>query len=839
MSIESRPLDLPPLDASTAMGPGPVADGEGAAQATPPARRSRGNGHARDTGATPAKPTRITAPRAPRPGAPPPPAATTGTAATGTPVPGAAPASKVTLATNGETAPAPAPVTRRARAPRAPRPQEATLEQKRENLLASLRRHYPNADLGRVERAFDFAVEAHAGQKRASGEDFVTHPIEAAQILADLGIDPVAVQGELLHDVPEDTEYSLADIEERFGPSVARLVDGVTKLSRFSTQTYEQHQAENIRKMLLAMADDIRIVLIKLADRLHNMRTISALPRDKQVRIARQTMEIYAPLAERLGIWQIKWELEDLAFKALEPDRFREMARDLELRRRHRESYVERAIAALKPELEQAGIRAEISGRPKHIYGIHRKMERESANMYDLYAIRVLVDDVKDCYAALGVVHSLWRPIPGQFDDYIAVPKNNLYQSLHTAVIALDGRALEIQIRTHTMHQVAEFGIAAHWRYKEGGGKDSKSDRAYDAKLTWLRELMDWQRDVSDATEFVEGIKLDIFRDQVFVFTPKGEVKDLPAGATPLDFAYRIHTDVGHRTIGAKVNNRLVRLDYKLQNGDIVEIQTTKSEHGPSRDWLDVVKTSHAKEKIRAWFKRKDRDENIVHGRESLERELRRLARRSLAAVGQDRLLDTAHSYNFDNLDDFFAAVGYGAIGATAVVMKLGVVDDTERVLPTEAPPSAARPTAGVKVKGAGSLEVRFAKCCQPIPGDPVVGFVTRGRGATIHLQSCANIVNEREIERLIPVEWEAAGARTYPISIRVDAYDRTGLLNDITQVVAGEKVNIVAAGVHTSPDHMATVTATIQVSSVAQLAHVMSRIEQVRDVTSVQRDLG
>jgi GTP pyrophosphokinase len=748
-------------------------------------------------------------------------------------------------ATNGHTPTAEAAAAQatptKARAPRRrPPTTEDTLEHKREHLLASVRKHYPNADLSRVERAFDFAVEAHGDQRRVSGEPFVTHPIEAAQILADLGIDPVAIQGELLHDVPEDTEYTLVDIEERFGPTVARLVDGVTKLGKLSTHTYEQQQAENIRKMLLAMADDIRIVLIKLADRLHNMRTISALPREKQVRIAKQTMEIYAPLAERLGIWQVKWELEDLAFKVLEPERFREMARDLELRRRHRESYVERAIAALRPQLEKAGIHAEISGRPKHIYGIYKKMQRDTANMYDLYAIRVLVDDVQDCYAALGVVHSLWRPIPGQFDDYIAVPKNNLYQSLHTAVIALDGIALEIQIRTHAMHQVAEFGIAAHWRYKEGGaGKDSKSDRAYDAKLTWLRQLMDWQRDVSDATEFVEGIKLDIFRDQVFVFTPRGDVIDLPAGSTPLDFAYRIHTDVGHRTIGAKVNNRLVRLDYKLQNGDIVEIQTTKTEHGPSRDWLDVVRTSHAKEKIRQWFKRKDRDENIVHGREALERELRRLARKSIATVGPERLTETARTYNFDNLDDFYAAIGYGAIGATAVVMKLGVVDDTERVLPTEAPPTTSRPTGGVKVKGAESLEVRFAKCCQPIPGDPVVGFVTRGRGATIHLQTCANVVNEKEIARLIPVEWEAAGARTYPISIRIDAYDRPGLLNDITQIVAGEKVNIVSAAVRTSSDHTATVTATIQVSSVSQLAHVMSRIEQVRDVTTVQRELA
>ncbi|HEY7701818.1 MAG TPA: bifunctional (p)ppGpp synthetase/guanosine-3',5'-bis(diphosphate) 3'-pyrophosphohydrolase, partial [Candidatus Limnocylindrales bacterium] len=454
-------------------------------------------------------------------------------------------------------------------------PGEIDLEALRTALKASIAEHHPNADLAGVDRAFDVAVEAHDGQKRATGEPYVTHPIASAQIVAELGIDPVAIEAALLHDVPEDTEYSLTDLEERFGAEVAHLVDGVTKLSRFSTHSHEQQQAENIRKMLLAMAEDIRVVLIKLADRLHNMRTLYGLPSEKQVRIARQTMEIYAPLAERLGIWQIKWELEDLAFKVLEPERFRELARLLDTRRKGRESYIDRAIAELRPKLEAAGIEADLEGRPKHIFSIWKKMQRKSAEfgeIYDVYAIRVLVDEVRDCYAALGIVHSLWRPIPGQFDDYIAVPKNNLYQSLHTAVIALDGKPLEIQIRTHQMHQVSEVGIAAHWRYKEG----TKSDREYDAKLAWLRQLMDWQRDVSesDATEFVEGIKLDIFQDQVFVFTPKGDIKDLPAGATPLDFAYRIHTDVGHRTIGAKVNNRLVPLDYRLKNGDIVEIVT-------------------------------------------------------------------------------------------------------------------------------------------------------------------------------------------------------------------------------------------------------------------------
>ncbi len=697
---------------------------------------------------------------------------------------------------------------------------------------------HPAADLAPVDQAFDLAVKAHEGQKRATGEAYVTHPIASAQILAELGIDTTAIQAALLHDVPEDTEYSLTDVEEAFGAEVAQLVDGVTKLSKFSTHSHEQQQAENIRKMLLAMAQDIRVVLIKLADRLHNMRTLYGLQSEKQQRIARQTMEIYAPLAERLGIWQMKWELEDLAFKTLEPERFRELAKLLDTRRKGRETYIERAIAELTPKLEAAGIEADLQGRPKHIYSIWKKMERKSAEfgeIYDVYAIRILVDDVRDCYAALGIVHSLWRPIPGQFDDYIAVPKNNLYQSLHTAVIALDGKPLEIQIRTQAMHQVSEVGIAAHWRYKEG----TKSDREYDAKLAWLRQLLDWQRDVSDATEFVEGIKLDIFQDQVFVFTPRGDIKDLPAGATPLDFAYRIHTDVGHRTIGSKVNNRLVPLDYRLKNGDIVEIVTTKGEHGPSRDWMNLVKTSHAREKIRQWFKRKDRDENIAHGRESLERELRRLARTSIASVGSDQIAEVAKHYSYDTLDDFFAAIGYGAVSAQTVVMRLGVVDDTQGTLPTVAPPQKQERTGGIRVKGVGDLLVRFAKCCHPIPGDPIVGFITRGKGVTVHLQTCPTIVNEREVSRLIDVEWESAPTETYPIAIRVEAYDRTGLLSDITQVVAENKVNIVAAHVGVTPDHTAVVTATIQVASVSQLARVMGRIETLKDVISVQRDVG
>ncbi len=720
----------------------------------------------------------------------------------------------------------------------APKRHKSPVETQADQLVTSVVEYDHDADVATLRRAIVFAIDAHGDQRRASGEPYVTHPIASAQILAELDSDPFAIQAALLHDVPEDTGYALSDIEERFGSEVAQLVDGVTKLGKFSTLSHEQQQAENIRKMFLAMADDIRVVLIKLADRLHNMRTLAALPPEKQLRIARQTLEIYAPLAERLGIWQIKWELEDLAFKILEPARFRELAKLLDTRRKGRESFIDRAIAELEPRLKAAGIEADLSGRPKHIYSIWKKMQRKSAEfgeIYDVYAIRILVDDVRDCYAALGTVHALWRPIPGQFDDYIAVPKNNLYQSLHTAVIALDGKPLEIQIRTHAMHQVSEVGIAAHWRYKEG----SKAEREYDAKLAWLRQLMDWQRDVSDATEFVEGVKLDIFQDQVFVFTPKGDIKDLPAGATPLDFAYRIHTDVGHRTIGAKVNNRLVPLDYRLKNGDIVEIVTTRGGHGPSRDWLNLVRTSHAREKIRQWFKRQERDENIVHGREALDRELRRLARTSTAVVGQDRLLEVARQLNYDSIDDFLAAVGYGAVSAQSVVMRLGVVDDAQTALPTVAPPPSPARAGGVRVKGVGDLLVRFARCCHPIPGDPIQGFITRGKGVTVHLRTCPTVLNEREVSRLIDVEWEAAPMQTYPIAVRVEAYDRTGLLSDITQVVAEAKVNILAADVAVGPDHTAVVRATLEVASVSQLARVLGRIEQLKDVITVQRDLG
>jgi GTP pyrophosphokinase len=706
-----------------------------------------------------------------------------------------------------------------------------------ESVIAEARRHRPSINVGLIERAHGVAATAHESQLRASGEPYISHPVEVAFYLAGMQMDAETIAAALLHDVPEDTDFTLADIEKRFGREVTRLVDGVTKLSKFgSARSMEEQQAENIRKMFLAMAEDVRVVIIKLADRLHNMRTLQYLPDDKQLRIARQSMEIYAPLAHRLGMWQIKWELEDLSFKYLEPDAYRKLVDMLADRRKARESFVNKSIGILRKELAKVGIEAEISGRPKHLYSIAKKMERKGAEfseIYDIHAVRVLVAEVQDCYAALGVVHSIWRPIPGQFDDYIAMPKANMYQSLHTAVIGPDAKPLEVQIRTSQMHDIAEAGIAAHWRYKEG----SRGDRRYDEKLAWVRQLIDWQREVVDATEFVEGLKLDVFQDQVFVFTPKGDVKDLPAGAGPLDFAYRIHTDVGHRTIGAKVNNRLVPLDYRLRNGDIVEIVTTKAAHGPSRDWLNIVRTSHAREKIRAWFKHQQRDENISQGKELLDRELRRLAHETLSSVDGARLMEIAQQHHFREIDDFYAAIGYGAVSPASVVSKLEIHDDVEITLPETAPPSKPA-SAGVRVNGVGDLLVRFAKCCSPIPGDEIAGYVTRGKGVTVHRANCPSVLSERDIERLIDVEWELAGQQTYPITVRISALDRPGLLNEITNVVAEYKVNIVAASISTHADGSAIITATLKVTSLQQLSRVLSRIERLRDVTSVTREV-
>ncbi len=704
-------------------------------------------------------------------------------------------------------------------------------------LVAEVLRHYPDGDAELVRRAYAYANDAHAGQRRVSGEAYITHPAAVALLVAELGMDPATVAAALLHDVPEDTAKTTEDIRKDFGDEIGRLVEGVTKLSRLSGQSRDQHQAENIRKMLLAMADDLRVVIIKLCDRLHNMRTLAPLPPDKQKRIARQTMDIYAPLAHRLGIWQIKWELADLAFKYLEPDQYREIAAQLAARRQVRERYINETMKTLAHELEKAGIRAELAGRAKHLWSIVQKMRRKTVGfdeVYDVLAIRVIVEDVPSCYAALGVVHTLWPPIPGQFDDYIAVPKANMYQSLHTAVMGPGGQPVEIQVRTQDMHGLAEYGIAAHWRYKEGG----KSDRDYESKLAWVRQLLEWQHDVADAQEFVESLKVDVFQDEVFVFTPKGEVKALPAGATPIDFAYRIHTDVGHRTIGAKVNGRIMPLDHKLASGDIVEIVTSKAARGPSRDWLTMVRTPAAREKIRAWFKRSERDENITHGKDLLDRELKRISQRSLGDISDEDLSRVTGEMNLHDVDTLFASLGYGALTAAQVVTRLGITDDTELAIPEIAPPQPP-PTSrgGVNVRGVGDLLVRFGVCCNPVPGDKIVGYVTRGRGVTVHRSDCSNVRGTADKERLVDVEWERSSARTYPVAIRIEGWDRDGFLRDVAAVISENQVNLLALSARANPDKTATVNATLQVTSVEQLSRVLAKLESVHDVFSVHRD--
>jgi guanosine-3',5'-bis(diphosphate) 3'-pyrophosphohydrolase len=706
-----------------------------------------------------------------------------------------------------------------------------------DSVAAELQTHYPDGDVELVRRAYAYAAEAHEAQKRVSGEPYITHPAAVALLVAQLGMDPATVAAALLHDVPEDTSRTIDDIRREFGDEIARLVDGVTKLSQFSGTSAAEHQAENIRKMFLAMADDLRVVIVKLCDRLHNMRTLASLPEDKQRRIARQTIEIYAPLAHRLGIWQIKWELEDLAFKVLEPDHYKEVAEHLASRRQVRERYIDHAMKTLHSELEKAGVKADISGRAKHLWSIAQKMRRKNVGfneVYDLLAIRVIVADVPACYAALGVVHTLWPPVPGQFDDYIAVPKTNLYQSLHTAVMGPDGQPLEIQVRTQEMHALAEHGIAAHWKYKEGG----KRDPGYEEKLAWVRQLMEWQHDVADAQEFVESLKVDVFQDQVFVFTPKGEIKDLPAGSTPIDFAYRIHTDIGHRCIGAKVSGRIVPLDHRLQNGDIVEIITSKAARGPSRDWLTMVRTPGAREKIRQWFKRQQREENITHGRELLDKELRRISQRSLGDIPDAELQRVAERLQLHDADTMFASMGYGAISAAQVVTRLRVLDDQQLEIPDVAPaPPPPTSRGGVKVKGVGDLLVRFGVCCNPVPGDEVVGYITRGRGVTVHRNDCANVRGSGEQERLVEVDWDIGNARTYPVAIRIEGWDRGGFLRDVAGVISENQVQLVSLSANANPDKTAVVNATLQVTSIEQLSRVLAKLEGVRDVLSVSRD--
>jgi len=713
-------------------------------------------------------------------------------------------------------------------------------------LLDKVKEYLPEEKLSLVEDAFLFALKAHGNQLRLSGDPFISHPVETAMIVADLQLDETSVAAALLHDVPEDCGIPFSEIESRFGPEVKKLVEGVTRLDKISSQVQgvglkkiaeSEAQVESLRKMFVAMAEDIRVVLIKLADRLHNMRTLKALSPDKQQRIARETMDIYAPLAHRLGIWQLRWELEDLAFRYLQPNEYRQIARLIAARRATRERYIEKVSQILREELAKAGIKAEITGRPKSLYSAYQKMQKyasqgkEFSDIHDLLALRVLVDTVQDCYSALGIVHSLWRPLPDQFDDFIANPKETMYQALHSTVMCIGARPLEVQIRTYRMHRIAEYGVAAHWKYKEG----AKKDIAFEEKITWLRQLMEWQRELS-GTAFIESIKTDIFQDQVFVYTPKGEIKELPRGATPLDFAYRIHTNLGHRCVGAKVNGRLVSLDYQLRNGDTIEIMTTKADRGPSLDWLNTnlgyVRTNQARERIKQWFRRREKAENVERGREILEKELRRLG---ISFADRDRI---AGLFKYDLVDDFLAVIGCGDISPNQIALKLTAPEERpQQTPPPVAPPKSKASSSAVKVLGVGDLLTHIAPCCQPVPGDEIIGFITRSRGVTIHRKNCPNILNEDEKERLIKVEWGKAGL-SFPVNITVDGWDRVGLLRDITTRVSEEKMNITAVSLSDAErkDGTISIFLTLDVNNIGQLGRIFSKIEGVPGVINVIR---
>lgn len=691
-----------------------------------------------------------------------------------------------------------------------------------------------------VRRAMDFAVRFHGAQQRASGEPYYTHPFEIGAILVDLQMDAPTIVAGLLHDVLEDTPVTYEDLAQEFGEVVAKLVDGVTKLrrvkrkSRIEAEDLDDVQAESLRKMVLAMVDDIRVVIIKLADRLHNMRTLHYLPEDKQKRIARETLDIFAPLANRLGIWQIKWQLEDLSFRYLDPQHYHEIANLLSERRAERAAYLERVITVLRQKLEEEGISFRITGRPKHIYSIYRKMEdksREFGEIYDIHGVRIIVKRKAECYHALGVVHSLWRPIPGEFDDYIATPKDNLYQSLHTAVIALDGKPLEVQIRTEEMHQIAEYGVAAHWRYKEG----SRRDANLEAKVNWLRQATEWRDEVSDARQFVDSLKSDVFGERIYVFTPKGDIVDLPKGSTPVDFAYLIHSDVGHRCRGARVDGRLVSLDYQLHTGEQVEIITAK-QGGPSRDWLNrhlnYVATQRARQKIRQWFRRQQREQNIAEGREILERELRRLG---FGQEPQESFAEVAALFKYDKVEDFLAALGYGDVSPSQIAHKIDTASAQSEDLKLKA---ISEVVSDIRVRGVGDLLTRLAPCCKPVPGDPIVGYITRGKGVTVHRTDCPNIINMKDVERLTTVTWGRA-EQEYPVAIQIEAFNRSGLLRDIAAVTADLGLSMSSVQVNINPDLTAVVNLTVGVHSLSELATLMSRWESIHDVLEVRRRRG
>lgn len=716
-------------------------------------------------------------------------------------------------------------------------------------LIEIIKSYQPDETCENIRKAYELADEAHKEQKRVNGDPYILHPLAVAEILADMEIDTTTITASLLHDVVEDTEYMLEDIERIFGKEVAFLVDGVTKLNRLDYRTKEDQQVNSMRKMFLAMAKDIRVVVIKLADRLHNMRTLKYMRSEKQKRIAQETLEIYAPLAHRLGIFNIKWELEDLSFRYMEPDKYYDLVDQMKEKRKVREEIVNEAIDVLKKTLTESSISFEINGRPKHFYSIYKKMKKDNRDLsqiYDLYAIRVIVDTVQDCYGVLGIVHSLWKPLPYRFKDYIAMPKPNNYQSLHTTVIGTRGQPVEIQIRTWDMHHIAEYGVAAHWRYKEG--RASQKATGFDEKMGWLRNLLEWQ-DTSNPQEFVNALKLDAFSDEVFVFTPRGDVIDLPQGAIPIDFAYRIHTDVGHRCVGAKVNGKIVPLDYALKNGDIVEVITSKTGK-PSLDWLKIVGSSESRSKIRNWFKKENREENIEKGSAALEKECKRLGHDWKLVSHSGRIAKVAKQMNAGTEDDLLAAVGYGGFAVNTVLIKLlelhkelDRVDDeqNEKSLIEKLKPRKAsgHNHSGVLVKGESGLLVRLSKCCSLVPGDPIIGFVTRGRGVSVHRADCPNVRLDEDVDRLIDVEWDYGMSESFEVNMEISAYDRTGMIADIMAALAEMKISITSINAKVSETKSVTIHLGISIKDLAQFEFVATKIRRLKDVYKVQRFTG
>ncbi len=703
-----------------------------------------------------------------------------------------------------------------------------------------------------IMKAFILADKAHEGQFRASGEPYIMHPLAVAEILAHLQIDHITLMAALLHDVVEDTEYTKEDIEKLFGSEVAFLVDGVTKLNQFQYETKEDRQMENYRKMILAMAKDVRVVVIKLGDRLHNMRTLKHMRSDKQKRIAKETLEIFAPLAHRLGIFNVKWELEDLSFRYLEPDKYYDLVDQMKQKRQAREDIVNDTMAQLTKALGEAGIKADIKGRPKHFYSIYKKMKKDNRDLsqiYDLLAVRVIVDTVPDCYAVLGIAHSLWKPLPYRFKDYISMPKSNMYQSLHTTVIGTMGQPVEIQIRTWEMHRVSEYGVAAHWRYKEG---NKNGDKDFDQKVAWLRQVLEWQ-DTSNPKELVNALKLDVFSGEVFVFTPKGDVVKLPIGSVPLDFAYRVHTDVGHRCVGAKVNGKIVPLDYTLQNGDIVDIITSKTGK-PSLDWLNIVGSSESKNKIRNWFKRENKEENIEKGLEALEREAKRLNYSWKELCADNRIQQVVKQLKSNTENELYAACGYGGIPVSTVLLRLVELykkskeheesrKTTEQIIEKLKVQGAKKTKngTGVLVKGEPGVMVRMAKCCNPVPGDDIIGYITRGRGVSVHRSDCTSLGHTPEdLERMIEVSWDESSSESFHVGIDIQAYDRSGILMEVMAVLSELKITITNMNAKVLENTKnVIINIVVEIRDISQLDFVMTKLRRIREVYTVQRSKG